>query len=449
MGKKKLAIVIAIVSVVVIAAIVGIALLISGGAGSGSKEDKVYVERVGDLISVNSGSVSSYSGKVESQETWEVKKDSEKEVKEVLVEVGQSVEAGTPLFTYDTGATEMQIAQARLELEGIGNDISNYNSQIAELQKEKRNAPQDQQLEYTTQIQTLQTSLKQAEYDQKQKQVEIDNYQKSIDNATVTSKIAGVVKEINENTMDMYGMEKAYMTILATGDYRIKGSLDEQSYYYSGLSVGQDVVIRSRVDETQTWKGKISLIDTEGEASQENNGYYYEEGGEGTSKYPFYVELDSSDGLILGQHVFIEPDYGQGNELEGIWLDASYIVMDDGDPYVWAANSKNRLEKRKVELGEFNENMYMYQILSGLTEDDYITWPMYGLYEGVRTVTNEEEVDYDAPLYQQEDEGNFDNWMDGGYDYDLEEEGVDSWMDTEIDGMEVEGLDIEGTEVME
>ncbi len=403
MNKKKLTLIIVIAAVIVLAAAAGAAVLIRGGAGSGSKEDKVYVERVGDLIWMDSGAVSSYSGKVESQETWEVKKDAEKEVKEVLVEAGQSVEAGTPLFIYDTGETEMQIAQAQLELEGIGNDISNYNSQIAELQKEKKNAPQDQQLDYTTQIQSLQTSLKQAEYDKRQKQSEIDSYQKSIDNATVTSKIAGVVKEINESGMDMYGMEQAYMTILSTGDYRVKGSLDEQSYYYSGLTVGQDVVVRSRVDESRTWKGKISLIDTEGTADMENSGYIEDNGGEGASKYPFYVELESSDGLILGQHVFIEPDYGQGQQ-EGIHLDAGYIVTDDGDPYVWTDDGSGRLEKRTVELGGLNEEMNQYEIVSGLTEEDFIAWPMEGMYEGVRTVMDAEEVNYESPLYQQEGE---------------------------------------------
>lgn len=61
-----------------------------------------------------------------------------------------------------------------------------------------------------------------------------------------------------------------------------------------------------------------------------------------------------------------------------------YIVQDDGDPYVWAADKKNRLEKRKVELGEYDENLDEYEIKSGLSEDDLIAFPMQGLYEGVQ-----------------------------------------------------------------
>ena len=43
-----------------------------------------------------------------------------------------------------------------------------------------------------------------------------------------------------------------------------------------------------------------------------------------------------------------------------------------------------------------------YQILSGLTENDYIAFPMEGLYEGIITVTDQEEVDYSSGLYNQE-----------------------------------------------
>ena len=84
------------------------------------------------------------------------------------------------------------------------------------------------------------------------------------------------------------------------------------------------------------------------------------------SKYPFYVDLDSVDGLILGQHVYIELDQGQEEVKEGLWLYGSYIVQDEDTPYVWAANEKDRLEKRYIELGEYDADMDEYEIVSGL-----------------------------------------------------------------------------------
>lgn len=389
--------------VIVIAAVVIVALAVVGtgiafavhmlqGSGGGNASDKVYVEQISRILRWNSGVSSSYSGKVEAQQTLEIAKDSEKTVKEVLVAVGDTVEVGTPLFTYNTEDAINQIAQIRLDIEGITNDIASYNGQIADLEKERKEVPEDMRLEYTTQIQTLQTTIRQAEYDKKSKEAEIARYQHAIDNATVTSKIAGVVKTINESGTDNYGNSAPYMTVMATGEYRIKGTIDEQSVY--NLSEDQPVIIRSRMDETQTWTGVITLIDMENpDSGNSGNDYYFGEGGggESTSKYPFYVALDSTEGLILGQHVLIEPDYGQGAPKEGLWLDESYIVQDEEEPYVWAANGRNKLEKRKVELGGYDEEQMTYEILSGLAEEDYITWPMEGLYEGITTVTSQEE----------------------------------------------------------
>ena len=68
--------------------------------------------------------------------------------------------------------------------------------------------------------------------------------------------------------------------------------------------------------------------------------------------YTFYVELDTSEGLILGQHVYLEADEGQQEEKTGMWLGEYYIEQDDdGTAYVWMANEDNVLEKHTVALG--------------------------------------------------------------------------------------------------
>ena len=77
-------------------------------------------------------------------------------------------------------------------------------------------------------------------------------------------------------------------------------------------------------------------------------------------------------------------DNGQSAEpKKGLWLPEYFINDIDTDPYVWADNGKNRLEKRSVELGEYDENMLEYQIKSGLTKEDAITFPEEGLEEGM------------------------------------------------------------------
>ena len=417
----------------------------------GSAEDRVFVEKVSRVMNQYAGPSNRYNGTVESQDTFEVSVDSNRKVSEIKVAVGDVVEENQTLLTYDTSELTMQIAQANLEVESINNDIANYTKQKETLEQEREKAAESEQFSYTTQIQNIENSIAQKQFDLESKQLEISKFQKQVSNSEVKSKVAGVVREINEKGMDANGNTAPFMTILKTGEYRVKGSIDEQNIWT--LSEGQAVVIRSRVDETKTWNGAISLIDTEKPQESGGNGMYIGGGSEETmtaTKYPFYIDLESADGLILGQHVYIELDNGQEQAKEGLWLYGSYIVQDGDQAYVWAAGDKNRLEKRYVELGEYDEAMDEYEIVSGLTGDDYVTWPMPGLYEGVVTVTDEAEVDYSAPLYNQEQTGT-EMPMDDMYTEDLylDEMGTEYMMDEMMGTETVIDVETSDTEVTE
>lgn len=398
---------------------------------SANSDDKVYVEKVSKIMNTYTGVSNRYNGVVESQDSYEVNVDSSRTIKEILVEVGDTVEEGQTLVTYDTSDLEMQVKQANLEVESINNDIANSRKKIASLNDQlSKTEDEDEKFDLTTEIQTEENSIEQTEFDLESKKLEIEKYEQQISESAVVSKQSGVVKEINENGTDSNGNTAAFMTILQEGEYRVKGSVDEQNVWM--ISEGTPVIIRSRVDNSQTWNGKLAKLDTDNVQKEEND-YYSSDSGDSATKYPFYVELDSAEGLLLGQHVYIEMDEGQEETKEGLWLYSSYIVQDDTGAYVWAANDRNRLEKRYVELGELDEELAEYEILSGITEDDYITWPMAGLYEGVTTVTDVEEVDYSSPLYNQDDTELGEDWEDfEGYE-DMESfYGTESIYDTEM-----------------
>ena len=366
---------------------------------SGKSDDKVYVEKVSKIMNTYTGNTNRYNGIVESQDSYEVNVDSSRTIKEILVKVGDEVEEGQTLVTYDTSDLEMQVKQAKLELEGIQNEIDSSNKKIATLTDElNKTTDEDDQFSLKTDIQTEENSIEENKLDLESKNLEISKYQDQIKASMVVSKRSGVVKEINENGTDSNGNNAAFMTILQTGEYRVKGSIDEQNVWM--ISDGQTVVIRSRVDENQTWNGTISKIDTDNVQKSDDDSS--SDSSVSATKYPFYVELPSAEGLLLGQHVYVELDEGQDEQKEGIWLYSNYVVQDDGGAYVWAANEKNCLEKRYVELGKYDENLAEYEILSGLAQNDYIAWPMEGLYEGVTTVTDASEVDYSSPLYNQD-----------------------------------------------
>jgi HlyD family secretion protein len=234
MSKKKKIIISVIAAVLIIAVIVSAVVIAMTKGKNAAKASGVYANKVADVM-YQAGSTDKYSGVVEAAD---IKADSEKTVKDILVSEGDEVQVGTPLFTYDTKELAAKKESATLELESLNNTLSGYDAQIEQLTKEKKEAPKDQQLDYTLQIQQAQT-----QHDIATKKAEIEKYDESIKNATVNSTMIGVVKKINEN-QSADTADTAFMTIVATGDYRVKGTIDEQSFLNSGLAEGQAVIVR-------------------------------------------------------------------------------------------------------------------------------------------------------------------------------------------------------------
>ena len=387
--RKKVIIVCSVLAVLLLA---GIGVWLWIGSGEADAEEVVYVDQVSVLMGLGSGTgvPGRFGGVVESQQTVEVKKNAEKTVLEVFVEEGQAVEVDTPLFSYDTKETEEKLGQAEIDLERIENEISTSNSQIEQLEKEKKTAEADEQLSYTTQIQTAQVEVKKKEYEKKSKAVEIEQIRDSINNATVTSTIQGIIKSVNDGqSQEMTGESEAFITILATGNYRIKGKANEQNL--SAVIEGEPAIIHSRVDETQTWNGTFGAIDTDNpETSSSGEEYGMTENSmESSTSYNFYVNLDNADGLLLGQHVYIEADQGQEEEKTGVWLDEGYIQDIEEKPYVWADDGDGRLEKRSVTLGQYDEELCQYEITEGLDIEDAIAYPQEYCKEGLPTSIND------------------------------------------------------------
>lgn len=387
--------------------VVGTGIFFAQHKNKGNKDELAYVMSVSSMNDM--AGTQKLAGVVESQKTLDIQKDAEREVKEVLVQTGDEVDVGTPLFTYDTTKLDTDLQQANLDLERAGNDIENQKAQIAQLEKEKKKASEKEQLSYTTQIQSAQMDLKKSEYEKKAKEVEINRLKSQIENSTVTSEMKGVVKAINnstngETTNPYDSSQQAFMTILATGEYRIKGKVNEQNI--TQIVEGAPAIIRSRVDKEATWKGTYTAVDTKNPNTNSNDSMMFAGSGQDqqmtSTSYPFYVDLESSEGLLLGQHVYIEQDTGLEQREEGIWLDEAFIADVDKEPYVWVESKKGTLEKRTVVLGTYDENMMQYKIESGLQSSDYVAFPQDFLKEGLKTTREMT----DAMMNMPEDGGN-------------------------------------------
>lgn len=374
-------------------------------AGCGSDLPPVYVQSVSAIMGYgNLGESSVTAGLVVARNEVKITKDDSRTVSERLVEVGQTVQAGEVLFVYDTDQMKLTIDKAKLEIEQLKNKVTDFGKQIEELEKERLYAAESDKLAYTIQIQALEADRKETEYNITVRERELQALEGEDVSGEVQAPVDGTIKSINENgEYDSYtGMPLPYMTIVESGAYRVKGKVNELNR--ADFYVGQEVLLRSRVDASQTWTGVITTMDESPEEDNNNNYYYYDGDSDemtSSSSYPFYIDLDSMDGLILGQHLYIEPRKSQTEEAQILWLDASYILEEDGHYYVWAADRHDELEKREISVGQFDEMFYRYEILAGLTLDDRIAFP-------------DESVQAGAPVtdtYQSEEE---EVWNDDG-----------------------------------
>lgn len=342
------------------------------------KENHVFVQKVSSLSQMGGiGVTDRFNGMVVSESVTEIKRDEDKVVEAVYVREGDDVTEGQKLFTYDTDQLQLTLEKQKLELEQLASSIENYGEQIVQLEKDRDRAySASDKLKYTLQIQTNQIDLKEAELKLKTKQSEVQKSEHLLANALVTSPVDGRVTSINEEGgTDDYGKPKAYITIQQTGSYRVKGTLNEMQR--GAIMEGNRMRMESRLDPSQFWMGTVTLVDYENPVQGNNSRYVIASSDEMgfSSWYPFYVELDSSDGMILGQHLYMTVAGEEEKTLEGVTLGSSFLCYDeDGNTYVWADN-QGRLEKRAVELGEYDMMRDAYQILSGLEDSDYVAFP--------------------------------------------------------------------------
>ena len=397
------------------------AALVFGLLACGEKEEEtVTVQSVGMITGHGSAMVSEhFSGIVSVRSEVKVDPERGKTVSKILVEAGDEVKKGDVLFQYDMELLSLDLEKAELELEQMKSARDAKVRERDELAKQKEQAKQEDQLAYTLEIQGCDTEIREAEYNIALKEKDVERLKEALDVTEVYAPVAGTIQKVNEPGDSESGeSEGSLITIVESGDYRVKGYVNESN---AGLiEEGMPVLIRSRMDRDAVWQGEISGIEWDAPEKQQNSNAYFGDMSadsemETTSKYPFYVELKSAEGLLLGQHVYIEPDYGQAElDPNALYLPEFYLTeIQDESAVVYARNAGGKLEKRTVSLGDYKEDLVSYEILSGLDFSDYIAFPDEKLKEGMKCV----EFDENSFDGGEAEDGNFD---DGFYEDDPE-----------------------------
>ena len=339
--------------------------------------EKVYVPVVRvDSLTGAALAADQFAGVVVSDSSVTVTCESGKKVAELLVKEGEKVTEGQKLFSYDSDELELTLDKQELDLDRIEAEIKETKAQIKEVETELKKAKDDTKTQLNIQLRQLETELTQSTYDQEEMKTEISYTKKMLKNIDVKSPIEGTVRTINADNPD------EYIVIQQAGAYRIKGLLNEMSMSM-GLMEGSSVEIVSRLDQNLIWTGVVESVDYENAEQNSYDAMYYGNTNNmsASSSYPFYVALDSTEGLLLGQHVYIRLAVPKPDP-EAVYIPQNYLMDVVQNPEtgvttaaVWAVSTEGKLEKRAVTLGEFDMTMGCYQILEGLEPVDYIADP--------------------------------------------------------------------------
>jgi len=348
-------------------------LLLAGCADEGGG---IPVQRA-DQLMLAGNAAERYAGVVVSEDVVEITRDSSKRIEELCVSVGQEVKAGDKLFSYDSDELELALEKVQLEVEKMQNEQVTYTEQLESLEKKLgKTKNESDKVRLTLEINTLKTTMMENDYNLKSKDKEIANLQEMLSNIDILAPVDGTVRKVDED-----GQSGSYITIQQSGAYRVQGMINEMSMN-GGLMVGSRVQIFSRVSD-DTWFGTVTAINT-ADSSQNNGDMWNNYGVVDTmtlsSSYVFDVELDNVDGLLLGQHVYVEL-YIEAAPMEGLWIPESFItdmVMDEETlemkGSVWAENN-GELEQKAVTLGMYDYMTGCYEITSGITAEDYLADP--------------------------------------------------------------------------
>lgn len=361
--------------------VLGVAVLL-GLTGCGA-QPQVNVEQAGMLTTAFTSS-DKFAGIVVSENVVEVTRDEGKKIEELYVSVGDTVRINDKLFEYDSDALSLAVDKQELEMTKLEQQLKELTAKVKDLEKQiktekaKKAKEQDKNLLATLEmnLQSSNIELTEATYKKDTLKTEIDYNKDMMKNAVVRSPIKGTIRSIDESN-------PPYITIQQDGSYQVKGKLNELSLN-SGIMEGVGVTILSRTDELTYWTGVVSMVDYNTPATDEQDEMYgnVSDGMTTSTSYPFYVDLDNTDGLLLGQHVYIQISAAALSD-DLLRIPESYVMdvtldettfLTTGN--VWGVDMTTlTLQKFPVTLGEYDPTYGTYVILEGITAEDYLADP--------------------------------------------------------------------------
>lgn len=215
--------------------------------------------------------------------------------------------------------------------------------------------------------------------DNSETQKTLNDLKRQLDKTSLSATQSGIVTQLNVSKGSI--PQGTIMQIEDDQNLRISVSIREQDIM--NLKEGMKAVITSDVYPDEEFSGTVSQVINFASVSSAPSGDDAYNGG-GGSGYSAYIDLDPGTPLLLGMSVKVSITFKELGQSLCVPYD-SIIDEGDGNPYVYRAvatdTEKFKIEKVVIKTGESND-FYTEIISKDLVEGDYIISNPWMVMEG-------------------------------------------------------------------
>lgn len=384
---KKKVIISTVISVVILAAIVG-TLVFVRNRNHAKQSVKVYPVSELGMYSGDMGMQSSIYGNVSINNEQVIYTSNEQKIKEIKVSEGDEVKAGDVLVVLDVTKQSLALEKKRAEVAVAQSDVEVAKRELKKLKEtvpyedmdpaviEAVASSPDATAEYYTRseldkmIVEKETEIKKLDIQYQLKIVELEQMEYQNNTGEIVAEFDGVVKTaLDQDTAIIEG--KPMIVISGSSGYTVRASVDEMML--GKINVG-DTVFMNCYDNGMGYTGTIKEIS--------DIPVYVDESSNAMSQYMIVIQLDDAEDLKPNMYLEIQID--TQTSPDNICIPVFMVNSEGGRYYVMVENDGS-LEKRFVETGSLYWGSYI-EVYGGISFDDYIALPYSAdAKEGIKT----------------------------------------------------------------
>ncbi|MEB1809714.1 MAG: efflux RND transporter periplasmic adaptor subunit [Bacillaceae bacterium] len=301
------------------------------------------------------------------------------EIEEIMVHKGDDVTAGTPLLKYvdielnrNIDLSLGNINKIEFQIDKIENDINDLFSQLTQ---PVDGTFEEHSIYYVKNL--IQSQINEKSFQKQLLDIELNNIKTQIelleqkqDRQTITSKMDGIVVNVNENiTTPNHEIVK----LQSSDIFQVRGSLSE--YDITSINEGQKAYVQVKSQENSRLEGylhDITMVPIQEPLVEDE-----------MSHYPYILNLvEPSEHLHHGFHVDV--DFVLIEKEGVVAVPADSVVKSELDYYIFIFKN-GKIEKRLIQTGIELDNLL--EVTEGLEHDErIIAKPSIELQDGMRGV---------------------------------------------------------------